>query len=78
MTGRAVGLLVWLLVICGLCSPSAASKRLPRWLDVVNIIIRLILLILYCLNQMMMPSTIPQLATKTYQVQNMCLTFILI
>jgi len=68
MTGRAVGLLVWLLVSCGLCPPSAASKRLPRWLDVVNIIIRLILLAFYCLTQLTQSSTIPELATKTYKV----------
>jgi len=68
MAGRAVGLLVWLLVVYGLCPPSAASKRLPRWLDWFNIILRLALVVLYCLTQLIITDIIPELATKTFKV----------
>jgi len=68
MAGRAVGLLVWLLVICGLCPPSAITQCLPKWLDAVNIILRIMLVVFYCLTQLTIPTTVSELATKTFEV----------
>jgi len=68
MGGRAVCLLVGLLMVCGFCPPSGVSNRIPRGFDAANVLLRVALAAGYLWTQLLTPSTIQELTTKTYEV----------
>jgi len=69
MAGKAIGVLMVLLAVCGILPLSAISNRIPRVFDGVNLVIRLALPIAYLFTELWTPSLILKFISSTHNVR---------
>jgi len=77
MASKSIPTILVLLVICGVLPPSAISKRVPRVVDALNVILRLIFSITYFFTELWIPSKVVKYLSSTHSVKN-CFFIIII